>query len=184
MAALLVAVLVAGIAVLLMSGGKPAAQVSAERFADAWTRNDYARMYAELSAEDRRATTLRRFTAGYRAAAETATTVSLRAGEASEPKEGVVTVAMTALTRSFGRVRATLTLPIAGTGDEARIDWAEHLTFPGVARGETLVREARLPRRADILARDGTPLARGADRTSPLGDIARSIVGDLGPAPT
>ena len=43
--------------------------------------------------------------------------------------------------------------------------------FPGLGRGERLVRRARVPERAPILARDGTPLAEGpaASRSSPLG---------------
>ena len=183
MATLLVAVLLGGMAVLLWPGGKAPVQVRAEAFAAAWTRNDYPRMYAELTAEDRRAVTLDDFTAAYRAAAQTATTVSLRAGAASGPKDGVVTIPMTVTTRIFGPVRATLTLPFAGAEEEAHIDWDRHLTFPGVARGETLERRAQVPRRADILARDGTPLAQGPDRSSPVAGIASSIVGELGPAP-
>jgi peptidoglycan glycosyltransferase len=133
-------------------------------------------MHVELAPADRRRTSLRRFVALYRATATTATMTSLRPGEAEAPRDGTVSVPMTVATRAFGTVRATLRLPIAGEGDDARINWAKYLTFPGVARGERL-------RRADLLARDGTPLAQGPDRTSPLGALAGSIVGQLGPAP-
>ncbi len=183
MATLLVGGLLVGMAVLLWPSGKPPEQVRAEAFADAWARDDYPRMYAELTAEDRRAVTLKDFTAAYRAAAQTATTIRLRPGGASEPADGVVTIPMTVTTRAFGPVQATLTLPFRGTEDDARIDWDRHLTFPGVARGEKLEREAQVPRRADILARDGTPLAQGPERSSPIADVASSIVGELGPAP-
>src|SRR6185436_13202997 len=37
--------------------------------------------------------------------------------------------------------------------------------------------------RGDLLARDGTPLAQGPNRTSPLGATASAIVGALGPIP-
>jgi cell division protein FtsI/penicillin-binding protein 2 len=180
------AVLAGGTAVLLallLSHGRPAPQVLADRFVSAWARNDYPAMRAELAPADQRRTSLRAFVAAYREAATTATIVSLRPGKAQAPKDGVISVPMTVLTRAFGPVRATLALPIAGEGDNARINWARRLTFPGVARGEQLVRRTQLPRRADILARDGTALAQGPDRTSPLGALASSIVGELGPVP-
>ncbi|MEA2129115.1 MAG: penicillin-binding protein [Solirubrobacteraceae bacterium] len=168
---------------LSLSHSRPVAQVLADRFVSAWARNDYPAMRAELAPADQRRTPLRAFVAAYREAATTATIVSLRPGKAQVPKDGVVSVPVTVLTRAFGPVRATLALPIAGEGDNARVNWAKRLTFPGVARGEQLVRRTQLPRRADILARDGTPLAQGPDRTSPLGALASSIVGELGPVP-
>jgi cell division protein FtsI/penicillin-binding protein 2 len=184
LAALLAGVAAAVIALLLSSDGRPQAQVRAERFVSAWARNDYPAMRAEIAPADRRRTPLRRFIAAYHETATTATIVSLRPGKAQAPKDGVVSVPMTVLTRAFGAVRATLRLPIAGEGDDARINWATRLTFPGVARGEQLERRTQLPRRADILARDGTPLAQGPERTSSLGaGIASAIVGELGPVP-
>jgi penicillin-binding protein A len=180
------ALLAAGTAIvlaLLLSHGRPPAQVLADRFVSAWARNDYPAMRAEIAPADQRRTSRRAFVAAYRAAATTATIVSLRPGEAQAPKGGVVSVPMTVVTRAFGAVRATLALPIAGEGEDVSVNWAKRLTFPGVARGERLVRHTQLPRRADILARDGTPLAQGPDRTSPLGPIASSIVGELGPVP-
>jgi peptidoglycan glycosyltransferase len=183
----ILAALLAGVAavamVLLLSDGRPQAQVRAERFVSAWARNDYSAMRAEIAPADQRRTSLRRFIAAYRVTATTATTISLRPGKAQAPKDGVVSVPMTVITRAFGAVQATLRLPIAGEGDDARINWAKRLTFPGVARGEVLERRTQLPRRADILARDGTPLAQGPDRTSALGSVADAIVGVLGPMP-
>jgi peptidoglycan glycosyltransferase len=176
-------VAVAIVLVLLLAGGRPAAQVGAERFAAAWARGDYPAMHAELTDAARRAMPLPKFAAAYRTAAATATTVRLKPGEAGEPVDGVVTVPLTISTRVFGPVEGTLRLPFAGKDDAARLDWSANLTFPGVRRGETLARHMQLPRRADLLARDGTPLAQGPDRTSPIADVARSIVGELGPAP-
>ena len=40
-----------------------------------------------------------------------------------------------------------------------------------------------LPPRATLFAADGTPLAEGPDRTSPISDVASEIVGTLGPIP-
>ncbi|HTN24630.1 MAG TPA: penicillin-binding transpeptidase domain-containing protein [Solirubrobacteraceae bacterium] len=179
-----VAVTFAAVAlVTLLTGGRPAEQVHAEAFAAAWARADYPAMHAELTSAARRATPLAKFIAQYKSAAATATTVRLLPGKAGKPVDGVVSVPMTISTRVFGPVRGTLRLPFAGKDDAARIDWTANLTFPGVRRGETLERHMQLPRRADLLARDGTPLAQGPDRTSPIADVAGSIVGELGPAP-
>jgi cell division protein FtsI/penicillin-binding protein 2 len=173
----------AAVAYLLLTDSRPAAQVRAEAFAAAWSRDDYTAMYAALTGAARRATPLRTFISQYKAAAATATTVSLRPGTASKPVDGVVSVPMTIITRVFGPVQATLRLPFQGADDAAQVNWSRHLTFPGVRRGETLVRHMRLPRRADILARDGTALAHGQERASSLGTVASSIVGELGPVP-
>jgi cell division protein FtsI/penicillin-binding protein 2 len=182
--ATLVAVgVVAVLAYMFLVDSRPAAQVRAEAFAAAWARGDYPAMHAELTDAARRATPLRTFTADYKAAAATATTVSLRPGTASKPVDGVVSIPMRVRTRVFGPVEATLRLPFEGKDDAAHVDWAPYLTFPGVRRGEKLGRHMQLPRRADLLARDGRPLAQGPDRTSSLGTVASSIVGELGPVP-
>jgi len=184
---LAVVIAVAGIGItafVVLGGGKPAAQVRADAFAAAWARDDYPAMHAQLSDAARRATPLPKFIAAYKETAATATTVRLRPGKAGEPVDGVVRVPLTITTRIFGPVDTTLLLPLTGSEDAARIDWSRHLTFPGVRRGETLSRHMQMPRRADLLARDGTPLAQGAARSSPIGDVASSIVGELGPEPT
>jgi cell division protein FtsI/penicillin-binding protein 2 len=176
---------IALIVVLLfvLTGGPPAEQQRAERFVAAWAQDDYAAMHAELTPAARAARPLPDFAAGYRRAAAVATATRFRAGKVGEPDNGIVSVPMTVATRVFGTVRATLRLPFAGDGDAARIAWSQNLTFPGVQRGRRLERSVRLPRRADILARDGTPLAAGEDRSSPLGAAATAIAGALGPAP-
>ena len=38
-----------------------------------------------------------------------------------------------------------------------------------------------MPERATIQARDGTPIAKGPERTSDLGPIASEIAGNIGP---
>ena len=52
--------------------------------------------------------------------------------------------------------------------------------FPACGAARTSTRSMRLPPRADILARDGTKIAGGEDRSSPLGTAASAIRGDLG----
>src|SRR5436190_21039446 len=177
--------IVIGIAIfaLLVAGGRPAAEVRAERFVAAWARGDYPAMHAELTADARKATPLEAFAADYRAAAATATATTFAAGKTGKLDDGVVSVPMTVSTRIFGTIRAAVRVHFAGEDDDARVDWAENLTFPGVNRGERLARRTTLPARASILARDGTPLAEGTDRTSPLGPVAAAIAGQLGPVP-
>ena len=169
------------IVLLMLTGGPPAEQAAAQRFVTAWSKGDYATMHAELSAADRRAMPLRRFTAGFRAAASTATATRFSHGEISGPDDDVVSVPMTVVTRVFGTLRAKLRLTFTGSDDARRIAWSPSLVFPGLTAGDRLSRSTRLPRRADILARNGTPLAQGEGRTSPIPDVANSIVGTLEP---
>ena len=171
------------VVLLMVTGGPPAEQAAAQRFVAAWSRGDFAAMHAELTPEDQRAMPLRRFTERYRTAATTATATAFRHGEAGGPDDGAVSVPMTVTTRVFGTLRAPLRLTFAGEDDDKRLAWSPSMVFPGLSSGERLARSTELPRRADILARDGTPLAQGQDRTSPIPDVADSIVGDLGPLP-
>ncbi len=62
------------------------------------------------------------------------------------------------------------------------VDWRPDLLFPGLRRGERLTRETRMPARATIEARDGTPLAKGDARLSDLGPVAAEVAGRIGPA--
>jgi cell division protein FtsI/penicillin-binding protein 2 len=57
------------------------------------------------------------------------------------------------------------------------------LLFPGLRPGERLTRRAMMPARASLLASDGTPLAQGPHRDSPIPDVAGAIAGTLGPIP-
>ena len=164
---------------VVLSDDRDVAQERAERFVTAWELGDFAAMHAELSEDSRRATPLADFSTAYRRTATTATAVAFRAGKAGQSRDGVVKVPMTVRTRVWKPVKATLRLPFDGSGDDPHIDWSRHLTFPGVQRGSRLERRTRLPARADILARDGRPLAAGPQRTSTLGSAASSIVGRI-----
>ena len=176
------AISILGIVLLLLLRSEPVEQQRAQRFADAWARGDYPAMHAQLTEAARKAHPLADFRKDYIDAAGLATATKFVPGTAGDAKDGVVEVPMTVRTRSFGVLRETLRVPFEGE-DDAHIDWAAHLAFPGLARGERLDRRMRLPPRADILARDGTPLAQGEDRTSPLDAVASAIAGKLDAAP-
>ena len=171
------------VGLLLLTGGPPAEQSAAKRFVAAWSTGDYAAMHAELTPDDQSALSLRRFRESYRSAAATATATGFRHGEVGGAEDGVVAVPMTVTTRIFGTLRETLRLTFSGEGDDRRVAWTPNMVFPGLKLDEALTRRTRLPRRAAILARNGTPLAQGEDRSSPIADVADSIVGELAAAP-
>jgi peptidoglycan glycosyltransferase len=178
----------AGVAFLggLVAGSvhQPAERALANRFVEAWERGDYATMHALLTPEAQKAMTVTRFARAYRRAATTATLAGVEAQRLSEPRDGSVTVAMRVRTRIWGEIEHDLTLPIGeGNDGEPAIAWDKSMVFPGLARGEQLGRQMRMPPRATIRARDGTVIARGEDRTSDLDPLATEIAGQIGPAP-
>jgi penicillin-binding protein A len=156
----------------------PEAQRTAERYVAAWARGDFAAMYAELTPAARARVTRRAFAGAHRQALALATAQRMVPGDADRDR-GAYRIPMRIQTRAFGTVRQVLRLPVADDG----VAWRRALVFPGLRPGEQLTRTVTLPRRAAILARDGTPLAEGDERTSPLGSLATSIAGSLGPIP-
>jgi penicillin-binding protein A len=155
----------------------------ARAFALAWERGDYRAMYALLSDDAQRRTSLRAFTAAYRAAARTLT---LERVEASRPRArgDVARLPVTFTTRVFGVLHGDLVLPTAERVTGGRgITWTPTLVFPGLRPGERLARETRMPPRAALLARDGSFIAHGPARTSDLDPPAAQVAGVLGPIP-
>ena len=69
-------------------------------------------------------------------------------------------------------------------GSRGRARWSSQ----GCSTGEVLSRKMTLPRRATLLARDGSVLGEGAateagQRASPLGAVAARALGEVGPVP-
>jgi peptidoglycan glycosyltransferase len=163
----------------------------AERFTAAWARSDYASMYADIDAEARREVTPSEFANSYRSALTTATATpsGLRVTGKAHGAGGAVVVPVRVRTHLFGKLSSDFTLPMQGSGSATRIAWSRSLAFPGLRPGERLTRHTTLPRRATLLARDGTVLAEGAaleagQRASPLGSFASAVVGTVGPIPS
>jgi penicillin-binding protein A len=180
-AAVALAAVVVGV-VCARSGG-PSERDTVEGFARAWDRGDYAAMRKEISGDAQERYSPRAFSARYADAAATATATGVRTGTPHDQGDGRWRVPVTVQTRAFGRIRGEMALHVVKDGDDERIDWKPELVFPGLAAGEQLRRTTEMPDRADLLARDGTPLAQGPMRTSPLGPTAQAIVGALGPIP-
>jgi penicillin-binding protein A len=177
-------------AIVGAAAGPSARDSLARRFVAAWARGDYAAMYAGVDSASRRAQSANEFAAAYRDAMRTATATSLRAaGRPRNAGGGFVDVPVVVSTRLFGALRLNVRLRIVkeAEGGDA-IAWSRSLVFPGMQPGETVSRRTALPRRAALLARDGTVLAEGeasqaGPRSSPLGASAEALVGDLGPIP-
>jgi transpeptidase family protein/penicillin-binding protein/MecA-like transpeptidase family protein len=176
--ALLGAPVVGLIAALLLSaggGGPTAAQRLAEGFATAWTRGDYAQMYADVDSATHRQYSITVFANYYREDLATATATGARVGRAQSPHDGSVAVPVTVTTSLFGTLQSSFVLPISGSGASQRIVWRRSLGFPGVRRGESLSRHTVTPPRAPLLARDETPLATLSS--------ASGVIGSVGPIP-
>lgn len=181
---LVLLVAVVALAVGLLAGsGDDGRQATAERFTTLWARGDYRGMYELIGDDARRSVSLASFESAYRDAATTATIRTLIAGRAGKELRGVVPVRVTVRTRVFGSVRGMLDVPVGGEGDDAHVAWRPSLVFPGMQEGERLTRETALPERGTLLARDGAVLAKGADRTSDVPDVAGQVVGRLEPIP-
>ncbi|MSO41895.1 MAG: penicillin-binding transpeptidase domain-containing protein [Solirubrobacterales bacterium] len=169
--------LIAFIAGVVSAAGSPEHD-SAKTFIDAWARQDFAAMEAELTPSAQEAYPQDKLAAAYRAAQTTSTAISINPGEVGSPDGDVVKVKVTIGTTIWGDVGGELALPF----ENGKIAWQPNLVFPSLQDGEALGRRLTLPDRADILARDGTPLAegQGSARSSPLGTDAIDIAGELG----
>jgi cell division protein FtsI/penicillin-binding protein 2 len=184
-------------AVLGAEHGSPPGYAVGQQFVTAWTRRDYASMYSDIARSSQRAISPSEFAAAYRQALITATVTDARtAGPPSAAAQGAVRLPVKLDTRLFGRLSLDFTLPIVQDPTlGARISWSRSLAFPGLRPGEALSRDTSLPRRATLLARDGSVLAESAPgpdptlssevtRSSPLGSAAEALVGTVGPAPS
>ena len=101
---------------------------AAERFLDAWERDDYAPMHAEITTEAQSKFPLEAFERTYADAAETATITALDAGEVSEGDDAAVaTVSFD--THAFGDLNGELSLPMY----DDLVAWAPNLVYPGLA---------------------------------------------------
>ncbi|HEV2973856.1 MAG TPA: penicillin-binding transpeptidase domain-containing protein [Solirubrobacteraceae bacterium] len=177
-------------AIVGANSGSSASDALAARFVTAWSRGDYAAMYADVDPATKRSLSADGFAAAYAEAMRTATATSLRAlGKPRPAPGGYVSVPLGVSTRLFGALRLDVRLHVVSDaeGREA-IAWSPSLAFPGMQPGEALTRQTTLPPRAKLLARDGSVLAEGnpseaGTRSSPLGTVASAAIGEVGPIP-
>jgi peptidoglycan glycosyltransferase len=167
--------------ILLVLGGKALFAESpeerlVERFAREWAAGDYGAMHAMLTRPGQQAVSEGELADAYSRAAETATVERIRTGDARE-ESGRIVLPVTATTAAFGDVAGELAVPVI----DERVDWQRHLVFPGLRPREELDRTTEAPRRASILARDGTVLAEGdaGERSSELGVEVTAAAGTV-----
>jgi cell division protein FtsI/penicillin-binding protein 2 len=157
---------------------------AAERFTDAWQRNEFAAMYRQLNPASQSAIELNDFALAYRDAKMVSTQRSLDpdspSDETSNNGSAVVPVEVAAGTAAFGAVEGVVEIPF----DEGGIAWDPSLVFPGLRSGEHLESQVELAPRAAILAGDGSPLAVGPAeaRAHPLGSWSIDVTGEIGSA--
>jgi peptidoglycan glycosyltransferase len=162
---------------------EPPSRAVARQWAQAWSRGDYAAMHALLTKTAQRRASVGRFVRTYRTAADTLTLRRVTAGRPREEADGVYALPVLLDTRIFSRLSGSLRLPIVEQDGVAGVDWRAQLVYPGLRIGEKLARETTLPARGAILARDGTPLAKGPNRLSNLGPLVAEVAGRVGPIP-
>lgn len=164
----------AGIAI----GASGTSSEAAERFADAWERQDFEGMHAELAPSSQDEYSVEELVRIYVSAQATATAVEVETGEITTDDD-IASFDASAETRAFGDVSGEVALPLSAGG---KVEWAPHLVFPGLSEGEELGRETSLGKRGALLASDGSPLAEGpaSARTSALSISALAIAGAMG----
>jgi penicillin-binding protein A len=161
----------------------------ADRFVAAWAHGDYLAMYSDSDAASRSAISPAEFASAYQLALTTATATHVKiAGRARSISHTEVAVPVRVYTRLFGVLSLSFSIKVReGTAEGARVEWSRSLTFPGLRDRELLGRHTTLPRRASILARDGSVLAEsaadGSSRSSPLGEAASAVLGTVGALP-
>jgi peptidoglycan glycosyltransferase len=155
----------------------------ARHYVSDWARGDFDGMYALLDTASQQSLTEQQFVAAYQRAARTATLTQLIPGRVSGPNGSVLHVRVAIKTRIFGELHQTLDLTFSGSGSGSRVHFNDASVFPGLNVSEQLHRRVSLAPRAALFARDGTPLAAGPGRTSPIPSVAGEIVGTLGPIP-
>jgi peptidoglycan glycosyltransferase len=177
-AALVAAVLVAGgLAWRSRVQAREDRRAAAERFVAGWEHGDRLAMWRALTPRARAAYPEAAFAALYRSAHRGAGVRFVRAGGIGGEHGGRLALPVAVVLRDFGTLRATVALPVSGSGKQAGVDWRPELRLPGLRPGERVRRESgEQPQRADILAADGTLLNATA--------LGASVAGVPGAKPT
>ena len=181
LAVIAVAAFVVG-AIVASSPGRAERRVVMD-YARDWAHGDYHGMYALLDADSRAHMSQRKFTRDYTDAADTSTLTKLAIVNVGSRHGNTIPIKVLATTRLFGVLHETLEVPVVGSGSTVSVRFSSELLFPGMRPGERLHRQVDLAPRAALLASDGTPLAEGPGRTSPIPDVAGQIVGTVGSIP-
>jgi beta-lactamase class D len=160
-----------------VASGDAGRHAAAERFLTGWTRLNWAVMWQALTPSARAAYPEARFSAAYRSADRAAGVRWVRVGKLGADHDGEIAAPVWVGTAEFGTLRGTIVLPVSGSGNRVGVVWDPSLRLPGLRPHEQVhTRSGPRPRRAAILAADGTPLAATA--------VGASIAGQIAPRPT
>jgi hypothetical protein len=181
-------------AVLATVGGGSDSQQLAASFAKEYTQGNYAAMYAQLDPATRRRLTPQRFADTLRRNLVAATATGARvSGHPRSLRGGGYEVPMRVHTRLFGTLELPYRIDSSSHEGSPVVAYSDSLGFPGLRPGEQLSSRTNLPRRATLLAADGSVLAEspaqvpagaeGGGRTSPLGSVGAAVLGSVGAAP-
>ncbi len=172
-----IAVVAAAVALAIAElggGGLPAAQRLAANFAHAWSKRDWRALYLDLDAHAHAALPLSTFVAIERGDADLATARSAVVGAPSALAGGRVAVPVTVGTRIFGTLEERFVLTITGPASAPAVAWTAPAAFPGLQAGEQLRRVDTAPRRGQLLARDGSPLADLVSASNVIGSVGEA----------
>ena len=178
-----IAAIAVGVVLVMRAASARSERHVVTEYVQAWAAGDYSHMYSMLDPASRQGMSETRFAAAYRRDEMTATVLKLTAEHVGRRSGEFIPVQMLVFTKLFGELRETLEVPLTGSGSGATVHYTSSLLFPGLQGHERLGRHMSLPPRATLFAADGTPLAEGPDRTSPIPDVALQITGTLGPIP-
>jgi cell division protein FtsI/penicillin-binding protein 2 len=150
------------------------AEKSAKAFARDWRNGDYAAMYGRLSPDAQKRFSAAAFRAAYDRNAMTATARDVAVAKQVKGRgDDTYAIPVRVATRVFGDIDGEVLLEASDEG----VEWRPYMSFPGMRAGDQLTRSTRMPQRAELLARDGTPFSK-------LPDIAPQVVGEVGAMPS
>ncbi|MGC9397560.1 MAG: penicillin-binding protein 2 [Anaerolineae bacterium] len=137
-------------------------EVVGRAFLDAWSRDDYAKMYDYLAPSLRAGLSRERFEQAYRTALETTTTLTVT----TIPQELLVDGSQAHMiflerweTALFGTLETQNRLELTLEAQQWGVNWERAAIWPELAGGNTFVVEYRVPPRANIYDKEGAGLA-------------------------
>ena len=157
----------------------PDSEVAAARFLDAWTGQDYAAMYDQLSPLTRDAISLDEFQTRYADVWRTAALTGLDYEIVSSlvnPQAAQVRYRLNLHSAVFGDVVRETYMDLTRAEDDWRVAWSDSAILPELAGGNMLFADYTTPTRANIYDRAGLGLATQTDAVALW--IDTGILGD------
>jgi hypothetical protein len=155
----------------------PKAAGMADAFLSAWEKEDYAAMYALLSAASKSDTTEVNFTEIYQDTATNLTLKTLSAEiqhETTNPGKAVIDYQVNFQTNLFAQIQRNMQMNLILEESGWKVQWDNSLILPELKGGNKLALDLRVPKRGDIYDRKGAPIVTQTDAYS-LGIIPGQI---------